>query len=190
MHLYSTDNPIFRRLFNIMKKVVNYDKNDIRNNIHLTSIISNYIINDNKRRTEKGFLYECCPFCVKKNHFSIDTRNNLYKSFAGCCRGGDIISFIMEIDGLDFKESINVLGDRFNIKKTSLEFDSLIKRENEILNILNNYREYKAQKQINKFFDFVKFMQYEEIFQKALSLSGDDRLLHYIYNLQSMGIYS
>lgn len=169
------------------KKIKNYDKKEIKH-IHLTSIIPDYIVNDKKMRINIGYIYEYCPFCNHRYHFQINTKENLYSSFSGCCKGGDIISFVMEIEGLNFKEAIEHLGDRFNIKKTSLEFDSLIKRENEILNILNNYREYKTQKQINRFFDFLKFMQYEEIFKNALSLPGDE-LLHYIYNLQSMGIY-
>jgi DNA primase len=171
-----------------MKKIINYDKNEIKH-IHLTSIISDYIVNDKKMRVDIGYIYEYCPFCTHKNHFQINTKENLYNSFNGCCKGGDIISFVMEVEGLNFKQAIENLGDRFNINKTSTNLESSSKREREILKILSEYEEDRLKKEENRFFDFLKFMEYEDIFFKALPLVGTDKLIHYIYNLKGMGIY-
>lgn len=169
------------------KSATNYDKNEIKH-IHLNSIISDYVVNDKKMRVDIGYIYEYCPFCTHKNHFQINVKENLYNSFNGCCKGGDIISFIMEIEGISFKNAVNHLGDRFGINKTSIEITES-KREREILNLLAEYEEAKTLKEINKFFDFCKFMEYEDIFFEALSLVGNGRIIHYIYNLKGMGIY-
>lgn len=170
-----------------MKKIINYDKNEIKH-IHLTSIISDYIVNDKKMRVDIGYIYEYCPFCTHKNHFQINTRDNLYNSFSGCCKGGDVINFVMEIEGIGFKDAINHLGDRFGINKTSIEITES-KREREILNLLAEYEEARILKEINKFFDFCKFMEYEDIFNESVSLVGKDELIHHIYYLREMGIY-
>lgn len=169
------------------REIKNFDKNEIKN-IHLTSIISNYIINEKKMRVDIGFIYEYCPFCTHKNHFQINVKENLYNSFSGCCKGGDIISFVMEIENLSFKDAINHLGDRFNVQKSEFK-NPQPKREREILNLFSEYEDKRILEEINRFFDFVKFMEYEDIFQKAVSLVGDNRLIHYIYNLKGMGIY-
>lgn len=171
-----------------MKKLINnYDKNEIKH-IHLNSIISDYVVNDKKMRVDIGYIYEYCPFCTHKNHFQINVKENLYNSFNGCCKGGDIISFIMEIEGISFKDAINHLGDRFGINKTSTQITES-KRDREILKLLSEYEDKRLQKEINRFFDFLKFMEYEKIFFEAISLVGDNRLIHYIYNLKGMGIY-
>lgn len=140
-------------------------------------------------RVDVGYVFENCPFCQKHNHFQINTKSNLYNSFNGCCKGGDIINFIMEIENLSFGQAINHLGDRFNIDKTSISLESTSKREKEILYLISLYEEDRLKKEENRFFDFLKFMEYEEIFNKAITLIGTEELIQYIYNLKGMGIY-
>jgi DNA primase len=167
--------------------MINYDKNDIKN-IKIIDIIPNYI-DDKKMKVGVEWVYKNCPFCSHKNHFQVNIQKNIYNSFNGCCKGGDIINFIMEVEKIDFQKAIKKLGDDFNItqpKKISMNYS---RREREILKIISEYEDQRLQKEINRFFDFVKFMEYEEIFMKALSLVGSDNLIHYIYNLKGIGMY-
>lgn len=168
-------------------KVRNYDKAEIKK-IPLINIINNYIVSENYKKIQCGRMYESCPFCIHKHHFQIDVYKNLYHSHAGCCKGGDIIQFIMEMDSLSFNESLVYLGDMFKVNQSEyINNDS--KRELEILRLLKDHDKQREQKEINQFFDFLKFMEYEELFDTANYLIGTE-LIHYIYNLKAKGIYT
>src|SRR5438270_8327180 len=61
-----------------------------------------------------------CPFHEEKTpSFSVNAADKLYYCF-GCGKGGDLISFVRETEGLDFAEAIEWLGDRFNVP---IEYD-------------------------------------------------------------------
>lgn len=47
-----------------------------------------------------------CPFCQGQDHFTINTHENLYKSFSECCRGGSIIDFLIEYEHKPKAEAI------------------------------------------------------------------------------------
>src|SRR5438046_10018022 len=56
-----------------------------------------------------------CPFHDEKTpSFSVNAVDKLFYCF-GCGKGGDLISFVRETEGLDFAEAIEWLGDRLNI---------------------------------------------------------------------------
>ncbi|EJW90113.1 protein containing Zinc finger, CHC2-type domain protein, partial [gut metagenome] len=44
----------------------------------------------------------------------VNLNKNLYHCF-GCNRGGDGISFIMEMENLDFQQAVRLLAEKFNI---------------------------------------------------------------------------
>lgn len=49
-----------------------------------------------------------CPVCgVGNNHFRISTKKgvDLYNSFNGCCKGGSIVDYLQEVEGLSEEES-------------------------------------------------------------------------------------
>ncbi len=76
------------------------------------------------KRTGKNYM-ALCPFHEEKTpSFSIDPENKLFHCF-GCGKSGDLISFVMEIEGLSFPEAIEFLSKKYNIpsprvsKKTS-----------------------------------------------------------------------
>jgi DNA primase len=57
-----------------------------------------------------------CPFHQEKTpSFSVSPDRGTYHCF-GCGVGGDAISFVREIEGLDFVGAIEWLGDRFNVE--------------------------------------------------------------------------
>jgi DNA primase len=69
-------------------------------------------------------LNENCPFCDHKDHFYFNKAKNTYRSFNSCCRGGSIIDFIMESRGLNFTDSVNWLGDYYNVDSEKLEIQN------------------------------------------------------------------
>lgn len=65
-----------------------------------------------------------CPKCGRKEHFTINVKENYYYSFAECCKGGDILNYMQEIEGLSFKEAKDKL---FKITNTLIEEISINK---------------------------------------------------------------
>ncbi len=76
------------------------------------------------KKSGKNYM-ALCPFHEEKTpSFSIDPENKLFHCF-GCGKSGDLITFVMEIEGLSFPEAIEFLSKKYNIpspkvgKKTS-----------------------------------------------------------------------
>jgi len=61
-----------------------------------------------------------CPFHAEKTpSFHVSTDKGFYKCF-GCGKAGDILSFVMETEGLQFTEAAETLAKRFGVE---LEFE-------------------------------------------------------------------
>jgi DNA primase len=57
-----------------------------------------------------------CPFHEERTpSFSVNAVEKLYYCF-GCGKGGDVVSFVQEIENLDFAGAIEWLGDRFGVQ--------------------------------------------------------------------------
>ena len=57
-----------------------------------------------------------CPFHDERTpSFGIDPVEKLYHCF-GCGVGGDVFSFVMETEGLDFAGALESLADRYGVK--------------------------------------------------------------------------
>ncbi len=57
-----------------------------------------------------------CPFHDERTpSFSVNAENKLYHCF-GCGESGDAIGFVQAAEGLDFKETIELLADRYNVE--------------------------------------------------------------------------
>lgn len=50
-----------------------------------------------------------CPVCGHKDHFTIYPDTNSYFSFSGCCRGGSIIDYMVEVEGMSKEGAIKTL---------------------------------------------------------------------------------
>ncbi|WP_101772830.1 DNA primase [Peptostreptococcus faecalis] len=98
----------------------------IRNNIE--DIISNYIQLKPSGSNYKGL----CPFHREKTpSFHVNASKQIYKCF-GCGEGGDVISFIMKIENLDFIDSVKFLAKRSGIEiNDNIDEDTKNKLERE-----------------------------------------------------------
>ena len=62
-------------------------------------------------RTLKGL----CPFHDEKSpSFNVNPQRGFMHCF-GCGEGGDVIAFLMKIDGLGFAEAVERLADRYGV---------------------------------------------------------------------------
>ena len=66
-----------------------------------------------------------CPFHHEKTpSFTVDREQGFFKCF-GCGKGGDVISFVMEAEGISFYEAVKLLADRAH-----LEMPKMIRSDN------------------------------------------------------------
>ncbi len=94
----------------------NYYSSDVIDEIvsanDIVDIISEYVTLKKMGTSHKC----CCPFHVEKTpSFVVTKEKQLYHCF-GCGAGGNVITFIMEIEKLNFVEALKFLADKAHIK--------------------------------------------------------------------------
>lgn len=87
------------------------DVREIKSKLDVVEIISEYVKLKRNGRTFWG----CCPFHNEKTpSFSVSPERQTYHCF-GCGKGGDIFSFIMEAEHLEFREALERLAERAGV---------------------------------------------------------------------------
>ena len=85
---------------------------DIKDRINIVDLIGEYI------RTQKaGANWKAlCPFHHEKSpSFMINEEKQIWHCF-GCGKGGDVFGFLMEIEGIDFKEALKILAEKTGVE--------------------------------------------------------------------------
>ncbi len=84
---------------------------DIKEKLDIVEIIGDYV---RLRKVGKNFR-GLCPFHSEKTpSFYVSPERQTYHCF-GCGNGGDLFSFIMEAESIDFREALELLGKRAGI---------------------------------------------------------------------------
>jgi DNA primase len=79
--------------------------------IDIVSLVSGYVSLKKRGRTHVGL----CPFHTEKTpSFHVDAGRQTYKCF-GCGKGGDVLSFLMEVKGMSFVEALQELAGQAGI---------------------------------------------------------------------------
>ena len=90
---------------------------EIRTNNDIVDVISKYVTLKRSRRNFFGL----CPFHKEKSpSFAVSPDKQIFHCF-GCGAGGNVIHFISKIEGLDFKDTLELLANRANIELPTLE---------------------------------------------------------------------
>lgn len=148
--------------------------------------IYNFLEGWNKKNGAKDFIYENCPFCSHKWHFSVSKDGKFFNSYNSCISGGSVIDFVSSFYKLSFYDSIKLLADKYRIEGNNLKIN---KYEIEINKKISAMEENREREIINDFFEFLKIKEYDKTFFKILSWN-DLKILHYIYDLVAAGAYS
>lgn len=100
-----------------MSKYDNSFTDELRQRLSLVDVISRRV-----PLTKKGQNYwGCCPFHNEKTpSFSVNEDKGFYHCF-GCGEHGDIISFVMKSENIDFKEAIKELADMAGLKMPEIK---------------------------------------------------------------------
>jgi DNA primase len=85
----------------------------------LTSLVGEYV-----NLKKKGVNWEaCCPFHEEKTpSFKVNPSKGIYKCF-GCGKGGDAISFVMDIESMSYVEALRHLAKKYNVPIQESETD-------------------------------------------------------------------
>ncbi|MDP6942169.1 MAG: DNA primase [Planctomycetota bacterium] len=84
----------------------------IKDRVEIEAVIARKV-----RLTRKGNrLWGLCPFHSEKTpSFTVEPARGFFKCF-GCGEGGDVISFVMKQDGLEFWEALTLLADEAGVE--------------------------------------------------------------------------
>ena len=98
---------------------------EVKNSNDIVEVISQYI---HLKRSGRNY-FGLCPFHNEKSpSFSVSPDKQIFHCF-GCGVGGNVISFISKIEGIGFKEAIEVLAEKANITLPTIENNVDSKRE-------------------------------------------------------------
>ena len=158
---------------------------EVKSKLDIVETISSYI-----NLTQAGGNFKaCCPFHNEKTpSFMVSKEKQIWHCF-GCDRGGDIISFVQEYEGIDFKEALKILAEKANVPLTGFslkkkeDYKKLYAINEEAVKFYHNVLEQKADKSKQ----VIKYLDKREITKGSrqdwqLGLSGElwDELLKYL----------
>lgn len=90
---------------------------EIKSKLSIADVVGSYI---KLERAGSNFKARC-PFHNEKTaSFFISPSRETYHCF-GCNRGGDILSFVQEIEGIDFRGALLLLAERAGVRATASE---------------------------------------------------------------------
>ena len=94
----------------------------VKSKVDIVDVVSSYLEIKKSGSNYKGL----CPFHNEKGaSFMVNQNLQIYKCF-GCGESGDVISFIEKIEGVDFKGSLRILANKYNINFLKKEFQKMI----------------------------------------------------------------
>ena len=100
-----------------MVKYTDSLKEEIRSANDIVDVISQYVT---LKRSGRNF-FGLCPFHKEKSpSFSVSADRQYFHCF-GCHKGGDVFTFISEIERISFKESLEYLAERARIQLPTVE---------------------------------------------------------------------
>lgn len=126
---------------------------EIRDRADIVDLIGEYV---DLKRSGSNYM-GLCPFHSEKTpSFSVSPSKSIFKCF-GCGVGGDVITFIMKRENLNFPEAVEFLADKYNVRLSEYKDENKEAKEKRnrlyeinreaAMHFLNNFKSSKkAQK--------------------------------------------
>ena len=88
-------------------------KDEIKQRLDIAELIGSYL---ELKPAGSGSFKALCPFHGEKSpSFYVSTEKEIWHCF-GCDRGGDIFSFVMDLEGMSFPEALRLLGKKAGVE--------------------------------------------------------------------------
>lgn len=86
---------------------------DLKSRADICSVIGSYVSLEKKGQK----YWACCPFHAERTpSFAVDELRGSWYCFGACHEGGDVISFEMKINNIDFQEAVKRLASKVGMK--------------------------------------------------------------------------
>ena len=114
---------------------------EIKSKLDIIDVIQEYI-----QLKPAGVNFRAlCPFHREKSpSFVVSPEKQIWHCFGGCGKGGDIFSFIMEMEGVNFVEALRILAQKAGVVLQKQD-PKIISQRNRILDILEFSVDYYNQ---------------------------------------------
>lgn len=133
---------------------MNSDIEEIKSRLNVVDVIGEYI-----RLDKAGANWKArCPFHNEKTpSFMVSEEKQIWHCF-GCQKGGDLFGFVMEMEGLEFKEALKLLADKAGVqlKRYDTKEEGKKSRTLEILELATKFYETQLWKGAGK----IKILNY------------------------------
>jgi DNA primase len=87
-------------------------KEQLKQSVDIVKVVGEYV---RLRKAGPNRFTGLCPFHTEKTpSFGVNVPHQFYKCF-GCGKGGDVFSFVQEIEGVSFFEAMRSLAERYGI---------------------------------------------------------------------------
>ncbi len=85
---------------------------EVKDQVDIVTVVSRYV---NLKKRGKNYI-GLCPFHSEKTpSFTVSPDKDFYHCF-GCGKGGDVLGFVMEMEGIDFSGALRMLAEEVGVK--------------------------------------------------------------------------
>ncbi len=161
------------------------DINEVIDRNDLMEVVSDYVKLQRAGRSYRGL----CPFHNEKTpSFFVDPAKQLFHCF-GCGEGGNVISFIMKVERLDFPEAVKLLAERvgYTLHYTKVDREVSLKEKlyqvhDEAAKFFESYLWDETKGKVARDYLFSRGFNREtlRLFRVGLAPSLDDKLTKYL----------